>query len=197
MSILTSPAILDAMDSGHIVVDPYEPKQLNPNSYNVRLHNTLRIYLYQESLLDSLKKNGKPGSSLNGYVPFDPKAEQLTVDIKIPKDGLILYPGILYLGRTAEYTMTKYPYVPMLEGRSSWGRLGLTVHITAGFGDVGYAGTWTLEMACVHPIIIYPNMEIAQLYWAKTFGDEPPPYNGKYQNEIDPLSSKIHEELNR
>ena len=70
-----------------------------------------------------------------------------------------MQPNKLYLGRTNEYTRTD-GYIPMLEGRSSVGRLGVFIHVTAGFGDVGFAGYWTLEIFCVQPIRIYPNVEI-------------------------------------
>ena len=75
-----------------------------------------------------------------------------------------LEPGNLYLGKTIEYTESPI-HVPMLEGRSSLARLGLWVHVTAGFGDKGFKGHWTLEIACIHPTRIYPGMEIAQLSW--------------------------------
>lgn len=101
-----------------IVIEPFEKKFLNPNSYNLRLYNELLIY--EEDILDMKKPNK-------------------TKSIIIPEDGLILEPGTLYLGRTYEYTKTER-YVPMLEEHSSIGRLGLFVHVTAGFGDVGFSG---------------------------------------------------------
>lgn len=107
-----------------ICIDPFDEKLLNPNSYNLRLHNELLIY--EDPVLDMKKPNK-------------------TNKIIIPEDGYILKPGELYLGRTLEYTKTD-KYVPMLEGRSSIGRLGLFIHVTAGFGDVGFNGYWTLEM---------------------------------------------------
>ena len=71
------------------------------------------------------------------------RRENTSFSITIPEDGLLLEPQKLYLGRTIEYTATE-GYVPMLEGRSSIGRLGLFVHVTAGFGDIGFKGFWTL-----------------------------------------------------
>ena len=70
----------------------------------------------------------------------------------------------------------------MLEGRSSVGRLGLFIHVTAGFGDVGFAGYWTLEMFCIHPIVIYPNVEICQIYYHTIQGEYTKYDSGKYQN---------------
>ena len=143
-----------------IIIEPYNEKQLNPNSYNLRLHNELLVY--DEEILDMKKKN---------------KFKKLI----IPEEGLVLEPGKLYLGRTVEYTATD-KYVPMLEGRSSIGRLGLFIHITAGFGDVGFSGFWTLEIFCVQPIKIYPGVEICQIYYHSVEGEYEKYCSGKYQN---------------
>ncbi len=143
-----------------LFIEPYNEKQLNPNSYNLRLDKNLLVY--EETTLDMKKEN---------------KAKPLI----IPEEGLLLETGKLYLGRTIEYTETKN-YVPMLEGRSSIGRLGLFVHITAGFGDVGFAGFWTLEMFCVQPIRIYAGVEICQVYYHSLEGAFEEYKSGKYQN---------------
>lgn len=143
-----------------IIIDPFDPWKVNPNSYNLTLHNELLVYDNQE---------------------LDMKRENTAHRIRIPEEGLLLQPGKLYLGRTAEYTRTE-GYVPMLEGRSSVGRLGLFIHVTAGFGDVGFAGYWTLEIFCVQPLRIYPNVEICQIYYHTLEGDYVPYGEGKYQN---------------
>ena len=98
-----------------IIIKPYVAEQLNPNSYNLRLHNELLVY--KSDVLD-------------------PKENNETEILIIPEEGLILEPGKLYLARTLEYTETQ-GLVPMILGRSSVGRLGITVHITSGFGDIG------------------------------------------------------------
>lgn len=143
-----------------IVIEPFYEKQVNPNSYNLTLANELLVY--RDDVLDMKKPN--PVSSLI-----------------IPEEGLLLSPHRLYLGRTNEYTKTDR-YVPMLEGRSSTGRLGIFIHVTAGFGDVGFAGYWTLEIFCVQPVRIYPNVEICQIYYHDIDGDYEPYRSGKYQN---------------
>ena len=145
---------------GDIKIEPYRDSQLNPNSYNLKLHNELLIY-----------KN----KTLDMKTPNDVEK------IIIPEAGLTLVPGVLYLGRTHEYTETDN-LVPMLEGRSSVGRLGLYIHVTAGFGDVGFKGYWTLEIHCIQPIIIYPFVEICQIYYHAVEGDISPYVSGKYQN---------------
>ena len=162
-----------------IIIEPFNKKQLNPNSYNLRLHNELMVY--------------------NSDV-LDMKEEQYCSTVIIPEHGFRLKPGQLYLGRTYEYTET-HCYVPMLEGRSSVGRLGLFVHVTAGFGDVGFKGYWTLEIFCVQPIIIYPMIEICQIYYHKISEKYQLYENGKYQNNkgIQPsmLFKDFYEDNNR
>ena len=143
-----------------IIIEPFRPSQLNPNSYNLRLSNELLVYD-----TDTL----------------DMKAKNPVKHLTIPESGLLLEANKLYLGRTVEYTKTDR-FVPMLEGRSSVGRLGLFIHVTAGFGDVGFAGYWTLEMFCIHPIVIYPNVEICQIYYHTILGDYEKYESGKYQN---------------
>jgi len=156
-----------------IIVEPYNKSQLNPNSYNMRLHNELLVY--DEDILDMKKQN---------------KTRKIT----IPEEGLVLEPGKLYLGRTVEYTKTE-KYAPMLEGRSSIGRLGLFVHITAGFGDVGFSGYWTLEIFCVQPVRIYPNVEICQIYYHEIEGDYEEYSSGKYQNNDGIQESLLYKEF--
>jgi dCTP deaminase len=143
-----------------IIIEPFNEKQLNPNSYNLKLHNELLIY--QDDVLDMKKEN-------------------MAKKIIIPDEGLILECNKLYLGRTLEYTKTEN-YVPMLEGRSSIGRLGLFIHVTAGFGDAGFSGYWTLEMFCIHPVKIYPEVEICQIYYHGIEGKFEKYVSNKYQN---------------
>jgi len=142
-----------------IIIEPYDRSQLNPNSYNMRLHN--RLLSYTSTALDM-------------------KIDNPTREIRIPPDGMMLQPGRLYLGRTVEYTET-HGAVPMLEGRSSVGRLGLFIHVTAGFGDVGFRGYWTLEIFCVQPVIIYPDVQICQIYYHEISDDYEEYSSDKYQ----------------
>ena len=107
-----------------------------------------------------------------------------------------LFSRKLYLGRTVEYTET-HNLVPMLEGRSSVGRLGLFVHVTAGFGDVGFKGYWTLEIFCVQPIKIYPSVEICQIFYHSVEGDVDPYKSGKYQGNKDIQASMLYKDFKK
>lgn len=158
-----------------IIIEPFDKKKINPNSYNLSLHNEL--LMYENNLLDMKKPNK-------------------TKKIIISEDGLILEPGKLYLGRTNEFTKTN-KFVPMLEGRSSTGRLGLFIHITAGFGDIGFAGYWTLEIFCVQPIKIYPNVEICQIYYHDIYGDYDLYNSGKYQNNTGVQPSLMYKDFEK
>lgn len=131
-------------------------------------------------------------SSLN---PIDSRANNEVIRFKIPETGLLLYPGVLYIGRTNELVATD-KFIPMINGRSSGGRLGLSVHICAGFGDIGFRGTFTLEISVVEPLIIYPDMEIAQVCFHTPCGKVDRLYKGKYAGQIDATPSRMWHESN-
>ncbi|MFM8803411.1 MAG: dCTP deaminase [Planctomycetia bacterium] len=157
----------------NIVIDPFDESRLNPNSYNLSLHDELLVY--EEVVLDMRKSN---------------RVER----IRIPEEGLVLTPNQLYLGRTVERTET-HNYVPMIEGRSSIGRLGLFVHVTAGFGDVGFCGYWTLEMFAVQPVKIYPGVPICQSFFHEIAGEITEYSSEKYQHNRDIQPSLLFREL--
>jgi dCTP deaminase len=158
----------------NIAIDPFDESHLNPNSYNLSLHNELMTY--EEVVLDMRRPN---------------RVRRLV----IPPEGLVLSPNQLYLGRTVERTET-HNLVPMIEGRSSVGRLGLFVHVTAGFGDVGFCGYWTLEMFAVQSVRIYPGVAICQIFYHQVAGDITEYASNKYQHNRDIQPSLMFKELN-
>ena len=159
---------------GDIVIEPFNSAQLNPNSYNLTLHN--EVMTYEEVVLDMRQPNR-------------------IRRIAIPDEGMVLSPNQLYLARTAERTET-HNLVPMIEGRSSIGRLGLFVHVTAGFGDVGFCGHWTLEMFAIQPVRIYPGIPICQIFYHEITGNIQEYCSDKYQNATDIQPSLLYRELN-
>jgi dCTP deaminase len=83
----------------------------------------------------------------------------------------------------------------MIEGRSSIGRLGLFVHVTAGFGDVGFCGYWTLEMFAVQPVRIYAGVAICQIFYHDIRGTYTEYASDKYQHNTDIQPSMLFKEL--
>ena len=182
MAKLTGKEILRQMELGHIEIDPFDKSRINPNSYNVRLAPELKVY----------RPNSTSYITGEKYVVLDAHAKNETNDLIIPESGLILMPNTLYLGRTVERTYTD-KYVPMIDGRSSTGRLGMLIHATAGFGDVGFNGTWTLEIFVIHPLRIFPYDEIGQISFETLEGDASYQYNGRYNNQKAVTASRFYQ----
>jgi dCTP deaminase len=173
--ILTGLKIKECVECGDIVISPFDDRQLNPNSYNVRLNDEMFM---------------QPA-----HVVLDAKKAQELIPLPLVEGErcFILNPGRLYLGCTFE-SVGSAVYVPMLNGRSSLGRLGVQVHMTAGFGDLGFFGPWTLEFTTVNPIKLYPGMEIAQIAFFGAQGDTPF-YRGKYAWSTGVVPSRLSEEF--
>lgn len=170
--MLSGEEILKQIAEKNIVIEPFDEACVAPNSYVVHLGDELVIY--DEDVLECKKPSN-------------------TRKIKIPEEGYVLRPGELYLGRTVEYTETTN-FVPMLNGRLSVAALGVTIHITAGFGDNGFKGTWTLEIAVVKPVRVYAGMKIGHLSYFPLIGDSSRKYTGKYLGQIDATASKIYDD---
>lgn len=155
--MLSDTQINHQLNYGSIVIKPFLPSRLGSNSYDVRLSKHLLVYV--DPVLDAKKSNQ-------------------TEEITIPDEGIVLQPGVLYLGSTMEYTET-HRHVPFLEGKSSTGRLGISIHATAGKGDVGFCGHWTMEIQVVHPVRVYAGMPIGQLIYFDLGIESSNPYNKK------------------
>jgi len=155
--ILSDVEILKEIESGSILIEPYQKENLGTNSYDVHLGKHLAVYT--DRVLDAKKHN--------------------KIDyFEIPVEGYVLEPNTLYLGVTEEYTET-HKHVPFLEGKSSTGRLGIDIHATAGKGDVGFCNTWTLEISVIHPVRVYRGMPIGQLIYFTVEGKVETYYNKK------------------
>lgn len=171
--MLTGNEIAIRHSIGDIVIEPFDPTCIGPNSYDVHLGDKLVVYT---------------------EVILDPKKENRTTVIPIPEKGYILQPGILYLASTVEYTENPF-HVPGYDGRSSLGRLGVFSHATAGFGDIGFIGRWTLEISVVQPVRVYAGMKIGQLFWHCPEGEITKRYTGKYQGSEDVMASKLWQDF--
>lgn len=180
-AVLCDTAIREAIDRGQITVQPLRPGAIGSNSIDVHLGRNLLVYT---------------------SVDVDPARDNPVREIEIPPEGLLLEAGRLYLGVTQEYTESNN-LIPWLDGRSSVGRLGLSVHVTAGRGDIGFTGHWTLEITAMaspapwwrrlsnrrvpwwrrpfHPggVVVYPGMPIGQLTFFTVEGVVTTPYTKK------------------
>ena len=163
--ILSDTRILEEIEKKTIIIKPYDREKLGTNSYDVHLGKNMAVY--KDKILDAKKHNE-------------------IQHFEIPEEGLVLQPNELYLGVTDEYTET-HTHVPFLEGKSSTGRLGIDIHATAGKGDVGFCGHWTLEISCKVPVKIYAGMPIGQLIYFPVEGEVEVSYdtkkNAKYSNQ--------------
>jgi len=215
MGVLTGPEIQRMVRDGSIVIEPFRPDHVGSNSVDLMLGDEIKVYI------------GKDGNPIDaGYqkalklypVTGDPVNERklveylerngLLLDIRkpprvktvtIPQEGYVLLPGRGYLAATVEFVGTDQ-FVPMLHGRSSVGRLFVSAHHTAGWGDTGFGGSWTLEITCVHPVRVYPGMRICQVSFESTVGDlmlYGDRDGSKYQGQQEPGESKIHEDFNK
>lgn len=164
--ILFDSRIKSLVDFGELIIEPFNKDQLGPNSYDVRLSDSLLVYKRPPSF-----KQFNPKYNVDGWC-LDARSSNETEKLTISSRGFVLMPGILYLGATMEVVGTKAGsgYVPHIEGRSSVGRLGMTVHVTAGFGDEGFIGNWTLEITVVHPLRVYAGDCVAQAYFLGGIG---------------------------
>ncbi len=172
--ILSDTRILKEIEKGTIKITPYDRSCLGSNSYDVHLGKWLARYT--DEILDAKKHN-----------PIE--------YFEIPEEGIILQPQLFYLGVTEEYTET-HAHVPFLEGKSSTGRLGIDIHATAGKGDVGFCGHWTLEISVKQPVRVYKGMPVGQLIYFPVDGIIENPYhlkkNAKYSNQPDrPVESMM------
>src|SRR5690349_14314966 len=160
--ILTGPEILKQVRAGEIRIDPFNEELLNPGSIDVRLGSRFFVYDAHDTHepLDASKEN--PGKE----------------EWRAPGDRVLLQPGMLYLAHTLERIWSR-SRVPVIDGKSSLGRLGVSVHQTAGYGDAGFDGQYTLEVTVVYPIWVAVGMRFAQMRFHQVVGDVVP-YAGKY-----------------
>ena len=160
MAILTSKRIREEIKNNHIRITGFDKDRLGPNSYDLTLFKKISYYS-DDKYLDTRN----PCQDLETF--------------EIPEDGITLFPRRLYLCKTNE-TVWSDKYIMELSGLSSLARLGIVVHQTAGYANIGHEFQWVLEVTVTHPVKIYPNMRIAQQYFHTVEGDVEL-YNGRYK----------------
>lgn len=173
--ILADHEIRELCESSGLVA-PYLPENVQPASIDVRLGNEFRVFERDST------------THIDMADPAD-----ITKLVKIADDDyFLLHPGEFVLGSTVERVCMPTDLVSRIEGKSSVGRLGLMVHVTAGYIDPGFVGNVTLEMTCLHPlpIMLRPGRLIAQISFHSMASPAEKPYKGRYQNDTGPAASR-------
>lgn len=174
--VLSDKVILEEIKAGNIVIYPLTPAYVNPNSVDLTLAPHFKIY-----------KDGV----------LDPKKPNETIELSIPEEGYVLEPGQVYLYACNERIGVKNNIRAKVEGKSSLGRLGLFIHVTAGFIDTGFEGSLVLELVATRSVRIYPNMKICQIEFARVEGEILETYDqkfgSKYHGQTGVQESKYHQ----
>lgn len=194
--ILSGPEIIASVKDGTIEIHPFEVDNVNPASIDLRLGP--RVACYKRWVFEGT--DGVVSSGTNWVIDIkNPDHFDITEFEFNADSGVLLRPGVLYLMHTVETVHTK-SLVPVLDGKSSIGRLGIVVHLTAGFGDPGFDGQYTLEVSVAHPVRVYAGMRFCQMRFHKLCG-QPRNYqeSGHYvgANAAGPVPSKVYEQFNK
>lgn len=180
--ILSDADIKKALKKGDISISPYDEKYLQPASIDLHLDKHFLIFKSTEFPVIDPKK------------PVDDMMDEIHITEKRP---FVLHPGEFALGMIYEKTGVSDEYVGRLEGKSSVGRLGVLIHVTAGFLDPGNCLKMTLELhnTANLPILLYYKMPIAQLAFEKISSKADRPYSTKYGNkyvgDVKPVASQM------
>lgn len=176
------------VESNKLGITPFNIDQINPNSYDLRLSDEfVRYKTFFEVVEDT-------SMIIDPYNSNTINSELETV----VNETYILEPQEFILARTVETVSLPDNICAQVGGKSSLARLGLSVHQTAGFGDAGFSGTYTLELfnANCRPIKLYAGMKIAQIMFNET-EKACRPYNvrknSKYQNQVNTTVSKYNQ----
>lgn len=181
--VLSRNAIRKEMERLNIIIHPEpKPDHMGPNSVDLHLGPTLKVFANEHGL--STKLLGTTGWPELREIP-------------IGETGVVLLPGRLYLGSTLE-SVSCHNFVPYIDARSTAARIGLSAHLSAGRGDNGYCGQWTVEITVVHPIRVYAGDRLFQMTFMMIADKVPdtyhkqnfPRYTGQYQYAEGPQAPK-------
>src|SRR5918912_874119 len=187
--ILSDRDIRAELESGRVVIDPFDRDCLQPSSVDLHVDSQFRVF----------------ANSRYPFIDVRQEMPDLTelVEVK-PDEPFILHPGEFVLGSTLERVVLPDDLVARLEGKSSLGRLGLLIHSTAGFIDPGWDGHVTLELSNVPtlPITIYHGMKIGQISFVQLSEPAEKPYGSgdlgsKYQGQMGPTPSRYWQNFER
>ena len=148
----------DDSDNGIVITPLLSGRQIQPSSVDLRLG--FHFKTMRNSGMSALDPLEKSRDELVRDI------ERYTHDLKLaPGEPFYIHPGAFSLATTFEYLRLPRDLAATLEGRSSLGRLGVTVHSTAGFIDPGFRGriTYEIQNEGTQPVALYPGMRVAQI----------------------------------
>ena len=186
MAILSDKTIKEYLKEGKIGIDPLrDEKQIQPSSVDMRLGDEFKVFkVIRKPFIDP-----KDEEDIASYM------ESTTVG---EGEAFIIHPNEFALATTLEYVKLPDDIVARVEGRSSMGRLGVTMHVTAGFIDPGFEGRITLEISNIGsmPVALYPGQRVCQIVFETMTTPSELPYghperNSKYMGQTRPESSRI------
>lgn len=185
--ILSDLGIKYRIGKGSIVIDPIDDwdVQIQPASVDLRLSNIILAFKRGSDAIDPMKKE-----------TIDSITEKQEIE-----NYTVLQPGEFILGSTIEKVTLPPDIAGKVEGRSSIGRLGISVHTTAGFIDPGFSGNITLEISNsgMYPVIITPGIRICQIVFYAMSSPADRPYGAgrgsKYIDQDGPVGSRITEDF--
>lgn len=195
MSTLSDASIIEYIQQGRLQVHPLIEDNVQPASVDLRLGTTVRKFLPDESFYT--------GSRNDQYIIDPQHIEQDKIygpEKSTEGDGFILAPMVCVIADTIEYVGVPDDLQAEVFGRSSLGRLGLFIHISAGFIDPGFHGTITLEMFNVgeHAIRLRSGLRVAQIAFHELTTPADIPYGSergsKYNNQRGPTVSRVSED---
>lgn len=182
--ILSDRDIRVAISAGDIVIDPFDERNLQPASVDLHLGRFFATF-------DTVKHH-----VIDPRKPLEGAMIQHEIDDNRP---FVMHPGGFALGLIAERTGVCDSMVGRLEGKSSVGRLGMLIHVTAGFLDPGNELNMTLELhnTADMPVLLFPGMPIAQIAFERISSPADNPYGArsltsKYSGDTRPVASQMY-----
>jgi dCTP deaminase len=189
MSIMSDTEILEAMKAGELKIEPFEKENLGPDSIDIRLGKEVLIAKNVGRTLDPLKKDEAD------YF------EKVEIGSK-NNNSFMLSHHQFVLANTLEKISLSDGIAAQIEGRSSIGRFGIVIHMTAGIVHAGFGSkkpsTLTLEVYSVNPnpVLLHPGMKIAQLSFFRLGKRATTGYDdrkgSKYLGQSSPMAPKVY-----
>lgn len=201
-SLLSDKIIIQELENGNIVIDPFEKNNLNNNSYDIclgeyffreRPENGV-INIYDEKSIRKMWSKLLRGKK---FYEFDENFKKFFQNSGFSNNDkiILIEPGELILAHTNEFIGGVNDVTTILKTKSSLARCGIDICGSAGMGDIGYINRWALQIknnTKRHTIPLICGQKIGQIIFHKTDGTkESYEKKGNYQNSSDLNDVKV------